>query len=86
MKGKTLLFGPIEVVFCIKCHFCMVVCMTGSIQDVPTVLYVPLVEPCMNSEKLAISVDVLMGTYKVSMPNYSKCNICQFVENYATFI
>ena len=46
--------------------------ITGTIQDVPTVLYVPLVDPCMNSEKLAIFVDVQLGTFKVSIYDHSK--------------
>ena len=45
---------------------------TCTIQDVPIVLYVPLVESGLNSEKLAVCIDVQLGTFLVSMANESE--------------
>jgi mediator of RNA polymerase II transcription subunit 14 len=38
-----------------------------EIRDVPIVLYVPLLNPCLDSEKLCIAVDLMKGTYLVSI-------------------
>lgn len=40
---------------------------TGEIRDLPTVLYVPVVHPCMTSEMLCVSVDIMKGQYLVSI-------------------
>ena len=38
-----------------------------EIRDLPTVLYVPVLYPCMQSERLAISIDVQKGAFLVSL-------------------
>ena len=38
-----------------------------EIRDLPTVLYVPVLYPCMESERLSISVDVQKGKFLVSL-------------------
>ena len=38
-----------------------------EIRDLPTVLYVPLLYPCMESERLAVTVDVQKGAFLVSL-------------------
>lgn len=39
----------------------------GEIRDVPLMLYVPLLTPCLDSEKLCIAVDLMKGTFIVSL-------------------
>ena len=39
----------------------------GEIRDVPLMLYVPLLTPCLDSEKLCIAVDLMKGTFLVSL-------------------
>ena len=45
------------------------------LRDVPTMLFVPVLNPCMESEKLTICVDTLKGNFLVSLDRaceYSK--------------
>jgi len=39
----------------------------GEIRDVPLLLYVSLLTPCLDSEKLCIAVDLMKGTFLVSL-------------------
>ena len=39
----------------------------GEIHDVPLILYVPLLTPCLDSEKLCIAVDLMKGTFLLSL-------------------
>ena len=46
----------------------MAVCWClGEIRDVPLLLYVSVLTPCLNSEKLCIAVDLMKGTFLVSL-------------------
>jgi len=45
---------------------CMYWCI-GEIQDIPLILYVSLLTPCLDSEKLCIAVDLMKGTFLVSL-------------------
>lgn len=42
------------------------------IRDLPTVLYVPVLYPCMDSEKLAIVVDAQKGSFLVTLAHQGK--------------
>ena len=39
----------------------------GEIRDMPCVLYVPVLHPCMLNEKLCIAVNIQKGTFLVSL-------------------
>ena len=39
----------------------------GEICDVPLMLYVPLLNPCLDCEKLCIAVDLMKGTFLSSL-------------------
>ena len=39
----------------------------GEISDLPTVLYVPVLHPCMTEERLCVTVDTMKGTFLASM-------------------
>ncbi|CAH1798713.1 unnamed protein product [Owenia fusiformis] len=41
-----------------------------EIKEIPSVLYVPLLEPCMQAENLCISVDILKGIFLPAIPQY----------------
>ena len=41
--------------------------LAGEIRDVPLLLYVSLLSPCLDSEKLCIAVDLMKGTFLVSL-------------------
>ena len=43
----------------------------GEIRDLPTVLYVPVCNPCMDSEKLCVAVNIMTGNFLSSLD--SKC-------------
>ena len=48
----------------------------GEIRDVPLIMYVPLLTPCLDSEKLCISVDLMKGTFLVSLAQKGLIYIC----------
>jgi len=39
----------------------------GEIRDVPLTLYVSLLTPCLDSEKLSVAVDLMKGTFLLSL-------------------
>jgi len=41
--------------------------LLGEIRDVPLILYVPLLTPCLDSEKLCVAVDLMKGAFLVSL-------------------
>ena len=41
--------------------------LPGEIKDMPAILYIPLLTPCMESEKLAVSIDTIKGSFLVSL-------------------
>ena len=45
----------------------MFVLFVGEIRDVPLILYVPLLTPCLDSEKLCVAVDLMKGMFLVSL-------------------
>ena len=47
----------------------------GEIKELPSVLYVPVVYPCMEKERLCITVDLLKGTFLASLGDQGMCNI-----------
>jgi len=49
----------------------------GEIRDIPLILYVSLLNPCLDSEKLCIAVDLMKGTFLVSLAQKGK--ICMRV-------
>ena len=44
----------------------------SEIRDLPTVLYVPVLYPCMETERLAICIDVQKGNFLVSLSQTGK--------------
>jgi hypothetical protein len=40
---------------------------SGEVKDVPIILFVPLLTPCTENEKLCITVDLMKGTFLVSL-------------------
>lgn len=44
-----------------------------EMRDLPTVLYVPVLFPCMDSERLSVSIDVQRGSYLVSLSHKGAC-------------
>jgi hypothetical protein len=40
---------------------------SGEIKDVPIILFVPLLTPCTENEKLCITVDLMKGMFLVSL-------------------
>ncbi len=41
--------------------------LTAELRDLPTVMYVPVLHPCMASERLCVSVNVQTGNFLVSL-------------------
>jgi hypothetical protein len=41
--------------------------VSGEIKDVPIILFVPLLTPCTENEKLCITVDLMKGLFLVSL-------------------
>lgn len=40
---------------------------SGELRDLPTVLYVPILNPCMGNEKLSVSVNIQTGNFMVAL-------------------
>ena len=40
---------------------------SGDLRDLPTVLYVPILNPCMATEKLCVAVNIQTGNFMVSL-------------------
>ncbi|XP_013410599.1 mediator of RNA polymerase II transcription subunit 14 [Lingula anatina] len=52
-----------------------------EIKGVPPTLLVPVLFPCMDSEKMLISVDIQRGLFLTSMPQYgAKCKVADDIE------
>ena len=45
-----------------------------EIRDLPSVLHVPVLYPCMDSERLAIAIDVQKGSFLVSLAHKGTVN------------
>lgn len=54
-----------------ECH------LSGS----PAVLHVSFLQPCMISERLLISVDVLTGYFLAHIPQFENCSLVEDIEN-----
>ena len=39
----------------------------GDLRDLPTVLYVPVLNPCMATEKLSVAVNIQTGNFMVAL-------------------
>ena len=53
-------------------EFRLIVSGPCEIRDLPTVLYVPVVHPCLKSEMLCVSIDIMKGNYLVSIAEKGK--------------
>ena len=46
--------------------------LSGEIRNVPTVLYVPILYPCLPNKRLCIAVDLVKGNLMVSLDEHCK--------------
>lgn len=49
--------------------------------ELPAVLHVSFIQPCMSSEQLLISIDMLTGQFLAHIPQYEDCPLIGEIEN-----
>ncbi len=49
--------------------------------ELPAVLHVSFIQPCMSSEQLLISIDMLTGLFLAHIPQYEDCSLVNDIEN-----
>lgn len=53
-----------------------------ELNELPAVLHISFIQPCMPSEQLLVSVDMLTGQFLVHIPQYEDCPLIADVESY----
>lgn len=52
-----------------------------DVVELPAVLHVSFIQPCMSSEQLLISIDMLTGLFLAHIPAYEDCPLINDIEN-----